>query len=506
MIELRPYQLDAIDGLRAGIRHGHRAQLLVAPTGAGKTVMAAHLMAEAQEKGTPTAFLVDRIVLVDQTSRTLDRYDIDHGCIQAGHWRYRPNALTQICSAQTIEKRGFFPGCKLLIVDEAHVVRKQTAALIKNRTDIKVVGLTATPFTKGLGEIYSNLVNVTTTEQLQQDGFLVPLLPYAAKAIDMAGAKTIAGEWSDREVESRGLKIIGDILEEWTDKTAKHFGGPVKTIVFSATVDHGAEICRQFQQAGFNFQQISYKDANDNRRRELIEEFGKSDSSILGLVACEVLTKGFDVPDVLCGIAARPYRRSLSSHIQQLGRVLRPAVGKTFALWLDHAGNYMRFYDDTAQVFSSGVQGLEDESLDAKVRPEPKERDYERLKCRGCGFVLPIKAQRCPACGLEKLQRSMVETVAGEMVLVGSKMVEAVGKYAYLARRGDVWRQLVHLAAQRKPDDIDAAQRWAQAKYHSIYGEFARRRVETTDPMPPSPELVNKIRSDNIRWAKRRAA
>ncbi len=505
MIQLRPYQHAAIDSLRAGLREGHRSQLLVAPTGAGKTVCAAYLMSEARNKGTPTAFLVDRIVLVDQTSRTLDRYGIEHGCIQAGHWRYRPNEPIQICSAQTIEKRGFFPGCKLLIVDEAHVVRKQTADLIRNRADIKVVGLTATPFSKGLGDLYSNFVNVTTTAQLQEEGFLCRLLPYAAKAIDMEGAKTIAGEWSDREVESRGLQIIGDILAEWIDKTNKHFGGPVKTIVFSATVDHGAEICRQFQAAGFNFQQISYKDTNDDRRRELIEEFGRSDSSIMGLVACEVLTKGFDVPDVLCGIAARPYRKSLSSHIQQLGRVLRPAPGKEFALWLDHAGNFMRFYDDTEAVFHRGVESLGND-LDAKPRKEPTEREFQQIKCRGCGFVMPPRATTCPACGMEKLRRSMVEEVAGEMILVGGREVEAKGKYAYLARRADIWRQLATMALRKKANDIDAAQRWAQAKYHAIYGDFARRRVENTDPMEPCLELVNKIHSDNIRWAKRRAA
>lgn len=516
MIEvLRPYQTAAIDALRAGIVAGHRSQLLVAPTGAGKTVIASQLLYDAINRKnragetlppTSTAFMVDRIVLVDQTSRTLDRYGIPHGVVQAGHWRYRPNEPIQICSAQTIEKRGFFPGCKLLIVDEAHVVRKQTADLIRNRHDIRVVGLTATPFSKGLKELYSNLVNVTTTERLQTEGWLVNLLPYAAKAIDMAGAKTIGGEWADREVESRGLKIIGDILAEWVDKTNKHFGGPVKTIVFSATVDHGAEICRQFQEAGFNFQQISYKDTNDDRRRELIEEFGKLDSTIMGLVACEVLTKGFDVPDVMCGIAARPYRKSLSSHIQQIGRVLRPAPGKEFALWLDHGGNYLRFQEDTDTVFANGVQSFDDGALDAKIRPEPTEKVKSQIKCAACGFVMPPMADTCPACGMQRLRRSMVENVAGEMVLIAGKRVEASGKYAYLADRVAVWHQLAWMGLHKKGDDIAAAQRWAQAKYHAIYGDFARRKVNALDAKIPCEELQRKIQSDNIRWAKRRNA
>lgn len=514
MIELRPYQNAALDALRMGIVSGHRSQLLVAPTGAGKTVIATKLLHDATNRKakdgtplppTPTAFMVDRVVLVDQTSRTLDRYDIPHGIVQAGHWRYRPNEPIQICSAQTIEKRGFFPGCKLLVVDEAHVIRKATAELIKNRADLRVVGLTATPFAKGLSNLYSNIVNVTTTAKLQADGWLTRLMPYAAKAIDMAGAKTIGGEWSDREVETRGLKIIGDILAEWIDKTNKHFGGPVKTIVFSATVDHGAEICRQFQEAGFNFQQISYKDTNDDRRRELIDEFSRSDSSIMGLVACEVLTKGFDVPDVLCGVAARPYRKSLSSHIQQLGRVLRPAPGKEFALWLDHSGNYLRFQEDTDRVFEYGVESLDD-GLDSKVRPEPSVKEKAQLKCAACGFVLPPRAETCPACGMQRTRRSMVENIAGEMILINGSKLPAVGKYAYLANRHEVWQQLAWMAVKKKGEDTEAAQRWAQAKYHSIYGDFARKRVDTTETKEPGIELVNKIRSDNIRWAKRRAA
>jgi DNA repair protein RadD len=104
----------------------------------------------------------------------------------------------------------------------------------------------------------------------------VPLKMYAAKAIDVEGMKVVAGEWSEKEIEERGLDIIGDIVAEWDEKTKLHFGGPVKTVVFSATVDHGAELCKQFQGAGFNFQQISYKDGGDQHRRDLIAEFRKA--------------------------------------------------------------------------------------------------------------------------------------------------------------------------------------------------------------------------------------
>src|SRR5690348_6288270 len=98
-IKLRPYQLDSIEGLRVGMRNGHRAQVLMAPTGAGKTVIGAHLSDEVNKKGRRAAFVVDRVNLVDQTSAVFDKYGIPHGVIQADHWRKRLYERIQICSA-----------------------------------------------------------------------------------------------------------------------------------------------------------------------------------------------------------------------------------------------------------------------------------------------------------------------------------------------------------------------------------------------------------------------
>ena len=501
-ITLRDYQVASIEGLRDGIRAGHRAQILCAPAGAGKTIMATSLMAEARAKQSRVAFVVDRVSLVDQTSAVLDEYRIDHGVQQAGHWRNRGYEYVRASSAQRIEKRGFFPDMKLLIVDEAHCTRRATTELIQSRHDLVVIGLTATPFTKGLGQIYSNIVNVTTTNRLIAEGWLVPLTMYAAKAIDMTGAKVVAGEWSDKEVEERGLSIVGDIVAEWVDKTQRHFGRPVKTICFSATVEHGEELCRQFNAAGFNFQQISYKDANEARRRELIAEFRKPDSMIDGLVSCEVFTKGFDVPDVLCGIAARPYRSSLSSHIQQMGRVMRPAPGKTFGLWLDHAGNALRFMKDTENVFAAGVNDLNSAPLDGKARKEPTEQEREAIKCAKCGFVLPPSARICPACGHERTRQSLVEAQPGVMVELGHNGKPLPG---FLQDRDAVWRQLCGYAIDRKQGDEDAARRFAQAQYRNLYGSFAYKRFDAREVEPPSPELVRRVRSHMIRWAKSRA-
>lgn len=517
-IKLRDYQLAAVQGLRDGIRAGHRSQVLVAPTGSGKTVMAAHLLQEAVRRGTRAAFLVDRISLVDQTSALLDDYGIDHGVIQSGHWRKRLAEPIQVCSSQTLEKRGFFPGLDLLVVDECHSTRKQTTEFIKN-TNARVIGLTATPFTAGMADLFTNLVNVTTTNKLVAEGFLVMPIMYAAKAIDMTGAKVVAGEWAEKEIERRGKKIVGDIVSEWVDKSNLHFGGPVKTIVFTATVDSGDELCRQFNAAGFNFQQISYRDGSDNHRREVIEEFRKSDSSIHGLVSCEVFTKGFDVPDIKIGIAARPYRKSFSSHIQQLGRVMRSYPGKDKAIWLDHCGNAQLFYADTNELFENGVQSLNDESKDKAARKEPDEKEKAQMKCSACGYLLAPHMTVCPGCGKERTKRSLVETVAGEMVVLGAQPESTLP--AYLRDRKSVWRQLCTMAITRKGGlDEHAANKWALAQYRNLYSEWPRDKFRPIAPYsewprsdvnPHSvpfidPQLAGKIRANMIAWAKRAAA
>ena len=411
MLNLRPYQEKTLDELRKGFLSGKRVQILYAPTGAGKTEMAIALMAATKSKGNKAAMLLDRVVLCDQTSGRLERYNIDHGVMQSGHWRYRPYESIQVCSAQTLERRGTFPGLNLLIVDECHQTRSQTMDFIKNNPDIRVIGLTATPFTKGLGRVYENVISTVTTKELVDDKVLVPLRVFIAKEIDMTGAKKVAGEWSNAEATSRGKKITGDVVDEWIKKTHEIFGEPRKTIVFAAGVEHGSDLAKKFQEHGHNFICISYKD-DDEWKKQVIEDFSKPDTDITGLIATDILTKGFDVPDVMIGISARPFSKSLSSHIQQMGRVMRGYEGKEFALWLDHSGNYLRFRKEWEEVYSDGVHEL-DEGKE-KVKPEPTEREKKESKCPACS-VLWQGGDTCYNCGFVREKTNKVIDVAGQM-------------------------------------------------------------------------------------------
>jgi len=489
-LQLWDHQMEVIPKLRDGFASGHRVQLLYAPTGFGKTEVAMYLMKATAEKYNKAAIVLDRIVLVDQTSQRLDKYGLDHGVLQAGHWRFDSSKRLQVCSAQTLERRDDFPEVDLLIVDECHIARKQTIEFIKNNTKVKVIGLTATPFTKGLGDIYTNIVNGATTGWLVDKKWLTPIKVYIAKEIDMTGAKKVAGEWSADAVTERGLKLTGDIVDEWIMKTNQIFGKPEKTIVFCAGVAHGASLVKRFAEKGYNFVSISYKD-NDNFKRAAIEDFSKPDTDIHGLIATDILTRGFDVPDVKIGVSARPFSKSLSSHIQQMGRVIRPYPTKEFALWLDHSGNYLRFRQDWDGIYHDGIKRL-DETVD-KAHREPTEREKKESKCPSCGYLWPKNADTCPACGHVRERKNLVHVLPGQLEeLVSTSWTEYEDKQVF-------YSELKWIAR-----DKNYSPGWVAHKYREKFGAWPRNMVEMSTA--PSLKTMNWLKSRAIAWAKRRVS
>lgn len=486
-LDLYDYQLAILEKLREGFAAGHKAQMLYCPTGGGKTEMAISLMEASSLKYNRSAMILDRVILCNQTSERLDRYSIDHGVLQAGHWRYRPYERIQVCSAQTLEKRGSLPDTKLLIVDEAHQTRRQTTEFIKNNPRIRVVGLSATPFTKGLGQIYTNVVSAVTTHELVEKGRLAPLRVYVGKEIDMTGAKKVAGEWSSKEAESRGIKITGDIVAEWVKKTHEVFGGPRKTVVFASSVAHAADLAQQFNEAGYNFVSLSYRD-DDEFKAEAIRDFSRPDTSIHGLIATDILTKGFDVPDVMIGVSARPFSKSLASHIQQMGRVMRSHPGKEFALWLCHSGNYLGFQEDWEDVYYNGVHDL-DEGRE-KPRKEVKDFEREKAKCPKCGTLWMGRSDTCACCGFVRVRFNEVITTPGELEeLEGGKNI------ADRQIKQQWYSQLLAVARAR-----GYKEGWAANKYKEKFTVWPRGLVH--EEAPVSPEVASWVKSRQIAWAK----
>jgi len=479
-IELYDYQTQAVAKLRDNIRAGIKNQILCAPTGSGKTVIGAYMIQSAREKRSRCVFVVDRIALIDQTSATLDTYGIPHGVIQASHWRWRPDLPVQVASVQTLGRRDWPEGLDLIIVDEAHSMHGPIKERISAR-DCVTIGLTATPFSKGMGKWYDAVVSVTTTNRLIEDKRLAPFRVFAPSEPDMTGAKVSAGEWSDREAAERSMPIVGDLVREYLDKAAGR-----KFIAFGATIDHCREIQRQFMAAGV-MARLYVSGTPDAEREEILAEYRKPDSYIRGLISVAALAKGFDVEDVSCIIMARPLRSSLAEHIQILGRGLRrdPANPDKECLVLDHAGNMVRFWDETADFFEESVHDL----CDGKPKKKKKKKDTESkgAKCPKCAFV-HRRAPTCPNCGYEYPPKKITH-MDGELSEFGAPARITRGE------KQQLFSMLLYIARSR-----GYKEGWAKHKYRERTGVWPQGL--SPNPIPPTPEVRSWVMSQQIRWAK----
>lgn len=483
-IQLRDYQSDAIESLRHGIRQGIKNQVLAAPTGAGKTVLAAYLVDECYKKGKRAIFVADRIALINQTSKMFDQYGIPHGVMQAQHWRYRPYENIQIASAQTLARRKF-PDADLIIVDECHSLMKVVLNRIEKR-DCITIGLSATPFTKGLGKYYDAVKSVTTTNKLIDDGFLANFEVYAASEPDMKGAKVVAGEWADSDAAERAMPIVGDCVKEYL----KHGNGK-KFIAFACNVAHCIALKDQFLAAGINVDLYTYRQ-EDEYREDLVTEFRKPNSMVRGLISVAALSKGFDVPDVEVIIMARPLRSSLSEHIQILGRGLRSHPDKTHCTILDHSGNMKRFWNEMHIFLEHGVDTLCDGKPKEKEKKEKKEEIKKPHKCPSCHH-LHKPSPTCPMCGFIYKVKSEIRHEAGELKKLGEK-----------TRSNTLFEELAYYALVTRKKDPVAAQKWIQAMHKGMTGTWTNKKITEAKMIVPTIETVNKIKHQNIKWARGR--
>lgn len=486
----RPFQLDAHEQLRAGFRAGHKNQMIMAPTGAGKTYLGLRICNEAMQKGKRAVFLCDRNTLINQTSAAADAYGLsEHGVIQANHWRRQPQHLLQIASAQTIAKREYWPQLDVLVVDEAHTQLKVWTEYAM-QSKAAVIGLSATPFSVGLGKIFSNLINATTMHELTQSGVLVPMRIFSCTKPDMRGADTAGGEWTDKAAEERGMDIVGDVVDEWINLAEGR-----KTIVFGATIKHCEELAQQFINQGI-MAAVFTSETTAKEREALLEDYRRPDSYIRVLISVEALAKGFDVPDVGCVCDARPLRKSLSTAIQMWGRGLRssPETGKKDCFLLDFSGNIIRFAEDFTEVFFNGLESLDSgDKLDKKIRPD---EDAELKGCPKCGYK-PFH-KRCMACGFEKVSQSVSAALPGVMQEIS--IGEGKNKKVLAPNAENLWHQLVAYAKIHSAPEKQQGRAWHL--FNKITGHEPTWRFTTAPPVEISRHTYNKITSLNMAWKK----
>ena len=488
MMELRPYQIDVVDKLSAGFHDGHLRQILMMATGSGKTATAGEMIRRAAERGNRSIFIVERIELAGQALRHLQSLGLSVGLMQGENTFYRDTDIVIVASIQTLRSRGVPDSIRLIVVDEAHILHKAHQQLLEKYNLIPVIGLTATPLRKGLGQLYTNLVKGPLIRDLVQEGFLVPVKAYGPsqdkieKIIEGVGVNYQPGgrDYINKDL-SRAMnrkELIGDIIATWK---AKAEGLP--TLVFAVDIAHSKSIVDDFRADGVAAEHIdAYTD--EAERREIIGRFRSGETTVLSSV--NVLGIGFDVPIAACGILARP-TLSLALHIQQVGRVMRPAGGKAHALILDHAANFARH----GRPEDFDVEILDDGEIATKAT----RRTSEELKpCSACGFLLEASRRECPACGHERRRVADVHYVDGDLEEIGGP-----GRISVQAEQKSFYLQLRQIGIDRgyKPG-------WPAAKFRNKFGDWPPRTWSHLAPVLPSPATLRWVKSEQIRWAKAR--
>ncbi len=348
-LSLRPYQVEKISEARALMAQGKRSICLVSPTGSGKTVMSAQIIRGALDKGKRVLFLAHRRELIDQCADKLREIGIwEYGIILAGHPQaLNPDAQIQIASIQSIARREL-PPADLIVIDECHhALSSQYLTLLKNYPDAYVLGMTATPQRldgKGLSDLFHELIDVATVPKLIAQGFLVapecfgPSLETLAQLREaIASVGTTAGDYDDGELGEAmdNATLIGDIFEHWQKLATAR-----KTIIFAASVAHSQHIVSHFNRHGVV---AAHVDGAMSQRERASVIHAWREGKVQVVSNCQILTEGFDFPELSCCILARP-TKSVALYLQMVGRIMRPAPGKESAIVLDHAGNIEDHY------------------------------------------------------------------------------------------------------------------------------------------------------------------
>jgi superfamily II DNA or RNA helicase len=473
-IVLRPYQWTLMRAAYEASRT-HRRVCIYGPTGSGKTEQGMYLVQQLLKRGQRVTWCVNRIDLIQQTSDRFLEHGLSHGVLQAKHERTDPYEPTQIASIQTINRRKFNPGLDVIIIDEAHGAIAPMYRKFLTDNPVQVYGLTATPFSRGLGKVFDTLVHTETVTSLTDGGWLVPARYFAPDRPDLSKVHTLAGDWNELELESavNRVPLVANLCDEWMKRAN---GG--RTIVFATSIAHSKHICEQF-----NFRRIPTEHIDCNTkpqdRIDILDRLRSGQTKVV--TNCAVLAEGFNLPALDCIVLARP-TQSLTRYVQMAGRALRPAPGKSHALILDHSDTVERL------GFLTDPMPLKLDMGEPKKKTDPKLRMY---LCPKCKAVTRYKPTVC-VCGYTVTPPPFsLEQQEGTLHELKREVRSHAGRQLYYSGLISIC-----LAKQYKPG-------WAGWAYKQKFGRFPEKDLHWFATAPTS-EVKNDVLAARIRRIKAR--
>jgi DNA repair protein RadD len=462
------HQEFSINSIVEAVREGHKRIVLQLPTGGGKTRIAAELIRRGLAKGSRPMFTAPAISLIDQTYESFVAEGIrDIGIMQGSHPATNANAAVQIASIHTLVKRSI-PNVSFVFVDEVHESRDDFDAILDSPewANKVVIGLSATPWKRGMGLRWKKLIVGATIRDLIAAGRLCPFTVYAPEhQVDRKSLTVVSGEFqegSSADAMSESA-IVGDVVKEWREKW-----GQGKTFMFCVNRKHAKEQMDCFRDSGIPCGYIdAFTERNDRKR--IFHQLGYGEIAAIASVRC--LVRGVD-EDVRCILDTQP-TRSEEAHVQKIGRGLRTAKGKDRLVIIDPAGNSLSlglvtdiFYDH----LDEHEPGDRAETYRESLKPA------KPAQCPTCRAIVPPGLRDCPICRTHIGVRSNVKRVDGRLVEVvpmpakkkaelqrwysaflwqarKSGMKDGWAAYKFRDKFG-IWPDGLRVAGRKPPEDI----------------------------------------------------
>lgn len=441
---LRPYQQEAVAALYKHLRERDDNPCIVIPTGGGKTPVIATICRDAVKQwGGRVIVLAHVKELLEQSADKLRQVcpDVPVGLYSAGlNSREKKQGIIVAGIQSVYQKACDFEPFDLAIADECHLIppdgegmyRTLLGDLKKINPQLRVIGLTATPFRMTSGAvctpdgILNSICYEVGVRQLIVDGFLSPLVSKAGKArADTASLHVRGGEYIASEVES--LMDETQLVEAACQEIAELTRDRRAVLIFAAGIDHGLHVCNILE--GVHGQTVNFVhgDTPAHARATLIDRFRSG--SLKYLVNVNVLTTGFDAPNVDCVVLLRP-TLSPGLYYQMVGRGFRLAPGKSDCLVLDFGGNVLRHGPVDMLTLTTARVGGSGES--------------PAKECPQCQAVVHAGYARCPQCGYEfpPPERDKHEATASNAGVLSGQISEEVFQVEEVAynvhhKRGD---------------------------------------------------------------------